>query len=500
VDRVTGEVEGAMAGPIRFFQGRLHVGEAMSPPVIRAVLEQAPFDHTIVIDAPPGTSCPVIAAIRTADVVVLVTEPTPFGLNDLILAVGMVRALGIPFGVAVNRVGTGNHDVFDYCHRENIPILLEIPNDRRIAEAYSRGDLAVTVFPELEKRLISLHENLWEMAQVRLPVSSPSSAQKQDGTSGPGLPPSRSPAAVSGPVPRELVVISGKGGTGKTSIVASFFALAKNATVADCDVDAADLHLVLDPSIQQRWPFGGGHTARIDPERCDQCGICYERCRFEAIRRPADPVPVAFEVDPIACEGCGACADACPSCAIAMEPSLDGEWFVSETRHGPMVHARLGIAQENSGKLVSLVRREAKALAHQRESEWLICDGSPGIGCPVIASITGADQVLIVTEPTRSGLHDLMRVEELCRRFDVDAGVCINKADLHPAMSCEIEAAARSRGLRIFGSVRYDDAVTTAQLQRKAVVECSNGPAATDIRRLWNQLMKGEDDESRTRV
>jgi len=287
---------------------------------------------------------------------------------------------------------------------------------------------------------------------------------------------------------KELIVISGKGGTGKTSIVASFAALAQRAVVADCDVDAADLHLVLNPRIEKRGTFSGGSRARIKPGHCTACDICEELCRFDAIYYDGPGngrVPKTFRVDPIACEGCGVCAHFCPEHAIDFAPVVNGQWFVSETRCGSMVHAKLGVAEENSGKLVSLVRVEAKRVAERRNLDLVIIDGSPGIGCPVIASITGADLVLVVTEPTLSGLHDLGRVADLTEHFGIKTLVCVNKWDLNKGVTLEIETQAKRRGLKVAGRIRYDRAVTDAQIKMRSVVECHNSGAAADIRQLW---------------
>lgn len=291
---------------------------------------------------------------------------------------------------------------------------------------------------------------------------------------------------------KELVVISGKGGTGKTSITAAFAALAQNAVLADCDVDAADLHLVLEPRIMETQDFVGGKRARINAAACDGCGTCLEVCRFDAVTRTqgAD-AEGPFRIDAIACEGCGVCAAFCPRRAIAFEDCVNGRWFVSKTRFGPMVHAELGIAEENSGKLVSLIRREARRIGESQGKDLLIVDGSPGIGCPVIASITGADAVLIVTEPTLSGRHDLGRVAQLAANLRAPAMVCINKADLNPEIARDIERDAQKRGIAVAGRIRYTDAFTKAQMKKRSIVECDDGPAAEDTRNLWSKVNDG---------
>lgn len=284
---------------------------------------------------------------------------------------------------------------------------------------------------------------------------------------------------------QELVIISGKGGTGKTSIAASFAVLAGFPVIADCDVDAADMHLILAPSVRERHEFRCGNEAVIRPDDCTGCGRCRDLCRFDAIAEVKGGG--SYVVDPVACEGCGVCVRFCPERAIDFPESLCGEWMVSETRSGPMVHARLGIAAENSGKLVSTVRREARRLAEENGHRLVLVDGPPGIGCPVIASMTGASQALVVTEPTVSGEHDLERVLKLARHFDIPAAVCVNKWDLNPEMTERIEALAVRSGARIAGRVRYDRAVTLAQIQEKAVVEI-DAPSAGDIRLVWESL------------
>jgi MinD superfamily P-loop ATPase len=287
---------------------------------------------------------------------------------------------------------------------------------------------------------------------------------------------------------RELTVISGKGGTGKTSVTASLAVLAGRCVVADCDVDAADLHLLLAPTLKTRQELRGGHQAVIRQEACSACGECAALCRFAAVTVTTDAGGAArFAVDPIACEGCGVCVRFCPEHAIDFPDRTSGEWMVSETRCGPMVHARLAVAAENSGKLVSIVRQEARRIAEEEGHPLVLVDGPPGIGCPVIASVTGADLVLVVTEPTLSGEHDLERVLALAGHFRIPATVCINKWDINPEMAERIEQRARAAGAAVAGRIRYDRGVTAAQMTGLAVVETA-AAAAEDIRRLWEQL------------
>lgn len=286
----------------------------------------------------------------------------------------------------------------------------------------------------------------------------------------------------------ELVVVSGKGGTGKTSLTASLAVLAGPLVVADCDVDAADLHLVLRPAIEQRHDFYSGNVAVIRAEDCTGCGLCRGLCRFHAIHSEPSPTGTEmFRVDPVACEGCGVCVRFCPVEAIDFPTPLCGEWMISTTRTGPMVHARLGVAAENSGKLVTTVRREARRLAEERGYQRILVDGPPGIGCPVIASVTGGDRVLAITEPTPSGEHDLERILALVAHFGIPARVCVNKWDLAPAVTERIEAHARVLGAEPVGRIRYDPAVTRAQMEERTVVELGS-PAGEDIRRLWERL------------
>jgi MinD superfamily P-loop ATPase len=281
---------------------------------------------------------------------------------------------------------------------------------------------------------------------------------------------------------KELVVISGKGGTGKTSIVASFAALAEKPVLADCDVDAADLHLLLKPSVKQENEFWSGQVAQIDEAKCTQCGLCQEICRFEAIKD--------YRVDPIACEGCGFCSHICPEDAITMKENMSGHWFISDTHYGPLVHARLGIAQENSGKLVAQVRQEARRIAQEQKLEYIISDGPPGIGCPVISSLSGASLALMVTEPTLSGIHDLERVLGVSGHFGVPAAVCINKYDLNEENSRRIEDYCKDQGIEVAARIPFDNAVTEAIVHGLPVVEYAEGRISREIAGLWEVISR----------
>ncbi len=283
---------------------------------------------------------------------------------------------------------------------------------------------------------------------------------------------------------KELVVLSGKGGTGKTSLLAAFASLAENKVLCDADVDAADLHLIMAPVVRERHDFISGHTARIDPERCTQCGLCRELCRWQAIDE-------AFLVDAIACEGCGVCYYFCPEKAIEFPSSNCGEWYLSDTRFGPMAHARLGIAEENSGKLVTLIRQEGKKMAEAQGLNLLLTDGPPGIGCPVIASLGGATAVLIVTEPTVSGHHDMERIVELSAFFKIPAMLCVNKFDLNPDKATEIERFARDNNVEVMGRIPFDPVFTKAMVQGKTIVEFDGGSqAVAAVRTIWEDVAR----------
>lgn len=280
---------------------------------------------------------------------------------------------------------------------------------------------------------------------------------------------------------KQIVVISGKGGTGKTVLTASFASLAKNKVMADCDVDAADLHLLLQPEIKERHEFRSGVTATIDKELCQACGECISVCRFNAISGD-------FTIDPISCEGCTICSYVCPVGAIKLEENLSGEWFVSETKYGPFVHAKLGIAEENSGKLVSVVRQKAKEIAEKENLDYVIIDGPPGIGCPVIASLANVDLAMIVTEPTLSGIHDMERVALVSKHFKVTTKVVINKFDINQENTEEIKKICQKENIEVVAQLPFSQKVSESIVQGVPLVEfCSNG-IVREVSSLWERI------------
>ena len=283
---------------------------------------------------------------------------------------------------------------------------------------------------------------------------------------------------------KRIVVISGKGGTGKTVLSAALVSLAENVVAVDCDVDASNLHLLLSPEIKRQEEFRFGVTARINRDKCVQCGACCDACRFGAVSKN-------FDIDPVFCEGCGACALVCPRDAVEMTENVSGRWFISQTRFGPFVHARLGTGEENSGKLVSLIKQKADELARERDTDFQIIDGSPGIGCPVIASLAGVDQALIVTEPTVSGLHDADRVIKLTRHFRIPVQVVINKYDLNLQTAQTIVDFCGKQQIPVAGKIAFDPAVVESAVKRQTLIEATGEQTKSSVIRIWDRIRIG---------
>jgi MinD superfamily P-loop ATPase len=291
---------------------------------------------------------------------------------------------------------------------------------------------------------------------------------------------------------KQLVVLSGKGGTGKTTVAAALAHLASEeipVVLADADVDAANLELVLEPTKLEEHGFWSGKQAFIDPEKCTACGICETVCRFDAIRPPTQTsCSDAYQVDALSCEGCASCFYQCPEDAVRMEERHAGLWFRSDSRFGPLFHAHLFAGQENSGKLVTLVKQQGRLLASDTGGKLLIVDGPPGIGCPVISASAGADMALLVVEPTVSGVHDLERIMSTTEHFGVPALVAINKADLNEKRSDQVAAYCAERGVEVVGRIPYSTVVTEAMVQGKPVTAYTDGPVSAALRQVWDRI------------
>jgi MinD superfamily P-loop ATPase len=486
--RIIGQLVHGRTGSMDVYYGLLKTAEGgMSPRLIKQVKEKAAQGINI-LDSAPGTSCPVVQTVKDADLCVLVTDPTPFGVHDLRLSVEMCRELGQEPVVIVNRAVYMNNDLKAYCKQADLEIVGEIPDDRKIAECYSVGDLVVDQLPSYRHLFHTLINTLILRAQ------SPKTLPKKASAIDPPEIVEQVPEPLKNPPNphkiNELVIISGKGGTGKTSLTACFCAIEKMVAIADCDVDAADLHLILRPQIREKGVFIGGLHAAIDPEKCTGCGICIQHCRFDAIYGKNMSGKNVFFVDEFSCEGCGVCEMVCPKSAVQCNPAINGEWYLSDTRFGPMSHARLGVAEENSGKLVTLVRKNTEALAEQFCLDTALIDGSPGTGCPVIASITGARYALVVTEPTVSGIHDLKRVLDLLRFFKVPSGVIVNKSDLNQDNTQKIKVLVEQNSSDFLGAIPYDKRITEAQFEGKAVIEYTDDEISQTIRQVWQKVQE----------
>jgi len=280
---------------------------------------------------------------------------------------------------------------------------------------------------------------------------------------------------------KQISIISGKGGTGKTVLTASFAALGKNKVMVDCDVDAADLYLLLNGRVKETREFKSGVTARIDKKRCKKCGKCIRICRFNAIDED-------FNIDPVSCEGCTICSYVCPADAIKLEENLSGELFISETKYGPFVHAKLGIAEENSGKLVTEVRKVATDIAEREKLNYIIIDGPPGVGCPVIASLTGVNTAVVVTEPTVSGIHDMRRVIEVASHFDLDTKVVINKYDLNLVNTNAIKSECDEKNIEVAGMIPFSKEVSKSIVKSLPFVEYIENDVSKEIKSIWDKI------------
>ena len=459
--------------------GDLDIGQVQAPDIIRELREELDADTINILDSSPGCGCAVRETLAGVDVVVLVTEPTPFGLNDLRLAAELSLQLGLPTGIIINRSNGKDKMIEDFAEKSGVPILGRIPFSRKYAETYSSGGILAEKHPEIRKIMNDLCEKIQNLAKTVPPKQTflfESQAEISSEESAP-VPP-RSDM-------KETVVISGKGGTGKTTICASLAALRPGNVFFDADVDASNLPILLDGKKIATEKFTSGAKAFIDYNKCVECGQCAESCRFKAIRKCEDS---SYKIAPEACEGCGLCELVCPVDAIEMRPADTGYLHLSESKYGKLSHAFLNIGEENSGKLVTQVRNLALKTLVTDNASHILGDGSPGIGCPVIAAMTGCNLAIAVTEPTISGVHDLKRVINLAAHFDITACVIINKADINKEQTNQIKDFCQERKIEVLGEIPFDEAVGQALQEGRHLLDVPPCPARTAVENISKEL------------
>jgi len=475
--------------PALFVDGELNTGQVRASAVIEQVKAEADPDTPFsVLDCPPGAGCAVAEALRGADLCILVTEPTPFGLSDLDKAIGLADYLGIPQAVILNRSDLGGADVRGFCAERNLPIVLEIPYDAELARLYAEGHLVHTRIPRYRDLFDALADAIRDGTLER---SAPPAERQALPLFADGVEPDNTrcteverPAGLV-----QVAVISGKGGTGKTSLAASLATMADRLVAADADVDAANLHLLLPAQNETRIPFSAGYLAQVDPDRCRGCGACANECRSQAISLTSYAT-----VDPLRCIGCGLCALVCPlrdtaEAPISLVPRLSGYAYSGETERGGEARGELIAGGEASGKLVTLVRNLAETQAVRSHAARILIDAPPGMGCPVNAALTGTHLAVAVTEPTQSGLHDLNRALDLAAWFKVPTLVVINKADICPEMAESIRAACAARGLEVIGAVPFDRSVPE-DVAAGTVPVLGKGPGAAALRDICHTVLE----------
>lgn len=476
--------------PFSFAFGRLNVGESQSPVIISQLQTLALSDGLTIIDGPPGTGCSAVKTIAAADLVMLVTEPSPFGAHDLSLALNLCHELAKPCVVFINRSDENDALIENLAAKHQTTIAGRIPFRREYASSCSEGRILAAEFPHLRSEIFASFAKM--TAEARIPARQvPVVTDVPESIPAPPDSPRKSDHY------QEITILSGKGGTGKTTVTAALAAMAESRVFADCDVDAANLKLVLGGRTLFTDQVNLGSLAIIDPFKCSKCGRCETACRFNAISQ--DNATRQYNVNELLCEGCGLCKEICPCKAISERRAETGRLMLSESIRGSLIHAELATAAENSGKLVSMVRDLAFSITDQQKKDWLICDGPPGTACPAIASITGSDRILLVTEPSIAALHDLRRIIQLIRHFGLIPEIIINKADINAVVTRRIYEMAASDGYKILGEIPFDESVKEAIKAGVPVTELDNGPASQALFEIWNKIKETRNENRHSR-
>lgn len=518
--RAIGTVNSGTFGKGRFFSGLLNPGEASGVPVIEAVLnnvEEVAHDN-VVIDCPPGSACVVMESIKNADFCLLVAEPTLFGAHNLHMVHELVTLFKKPYAVLLNKniPGTDNPSS-RYCQRFHLPILGEIPYLEDVARMNAKGDLAVKESALAHELFTGIARTILDRARDKTarkthhetrdvsakacetcadtgtseaidnPTNTGNSATTSGSTTGNAYSTAPHRTTGGGPAMKQLLVLSGKGGTGKTTVASAFIAMSSARACADCDVDAPNLHFVMNNlPVAETEPFYGLEVAHIDAKSCDSCGLCQQYCRFGAIVKGTGNAP-SHVVNTPACEGCGVCESVCPQKAIAMVRDQAGEMTLHRGNETVFSTARLKMGKGNSGLLVTQVKRRMQANTSPG-TPLAIIDGSPGIGCPVIASLNNVHMVLLVVEPTLSGISDMKRVVATARRFSLPMAVCVNRHTISDHNTAAIERLCHEQGLYFAGKIPYDPQVVQAINCGRPIMDF-DCPASRSLKKVFAVTM-----------
>ena len=457
--------------------GELNIGEIQAPDMIRQLKQMADDSEIILYDASPGAGCPVRETMLGADVVLLVTEPTPFGLNDLKMAAALALDMKIPTAIVVNRSRSEKDIISEFSDESGIPLIGRIPFKRAYASTCSKGNILFSEHDELRSNFEIIAKGLQDLkSHAVMPEFHVTQFETQELYHASNH---KKPESV-----KEFVIMSGKGGTGKTTLSAALAGLTKGSLFFDADVDASNLPILLKGKRISEKRFIGGKKAAVDHDMCDMCGACESACHFKAIQDDGHKINII----PEACEGCGFCTIVCPRDAIKMEEAETGFVFLSQSQFGPVSHAFLQIGEENSGKLVSQVRDQAYSVVGNEGLQQILGDGPPGTGCPVIAATTGADLAIIVTEPSMSGVHDMMRAAKLAKHFQLDSLLVINKSDMNLEQNQCIHEFCKKEKITILGEIPFDEMIEQALSEEKSIMEFAQSKGALAINEIYKKL------------